>query len=68
MEDLNLCQQDIINYLKKKKRYVDMRELLVNIPANRASISRNCRKLRENKEVGFKKKTIKSYEKFLYFI
>lgn len=44
-----------------------MRELLVNIPANRASISRGCRKLRERNEIRFKKKKEGSYEKFLYF-
>ena len=63
-----MCQNDILNYLKKKQKPVDMRELLVNIPANRASISRNCRKLRERKEVRFKKEKIKSYEKFYYFL
>ena len=47
---------------------MDMQELLTNIPANRASISRGCRKLRENGDVKFKKQKIKSYEKFIYSI
>jgi len=63
-----MCQNDILNYLKKKQKPVDMQELLVNIPANRASISRGCRKLRERSEVKFTKKRIKSYEKFMYFL
>ena len=63
-----MCQQAIINYIKRRRQPVDMRELIVNIPANRASISRGCRKLRENKDIRFKKQKIKSYEKFLYFI
>jgi len=63
-----MCQQEIINYLKKRKGPVDMRELIVNLPANRASISRGCRRLRETREVKFKKQKIKSYEKFIYFM
>lgn len=63
-----MCQQEIMNYLSKKRKPVDMKELIINIPANRASISRGCRKLRENNEIGFKKQKIKSYEKFLYFM
>ena len=63
-----MCQQEIIDYLHKKKKPVDMRELLVNIPANRASISRSCRKLRDQKEVKFRKEKIKSYEKFIYSV
>lgn len=63
-----MCQQDILNYLKKKREPVDMQELIMNIPANRASISRNCRRLRESNEVKYKKKKEKSYEKFFYFI
>jgi hypothetical protein len=63
-----MCQQEIINYVKRKRRPVDMRELIVNLPQNRASISRGCRKLREAKEIKFKKKKEKSYEKFFYFM
>jgi len=63
-----MSQQEILEYLKKKKKPVDMQELIVNIPANRASISKNCRKLRNSKEVKYKKKKEKSYEKFFYFI
>jgi len=59
-------QAEIIKYLKKKKRPVDMKELLVNISGNRVSISRGCRKLRESKEVKFTKKKEKSYEKYYY--
>jgi hypothetical protein len=62
-----MCQQEIINYVRRRRKPVDMRELLVNIPANRASISRGCRKLRETGDIKFKKQKIKSYEKFLYF-
>jgi len=61
-----MCQSDIINYLKKKKRPVDMRELLVNIPANRSSISKSCSKLRKNHEVKFRKEKVGAYEKFIY--
>ena len=63
-----MCQQEIINYLKKRKGPVDMKELIVNLPANRASISRGCRRLRETREVKFRKQKIKSYEKFIYFM
>lgn len=63
-----MCQQDIIKYLRKKGKPVDMRELMVNIPANRASISRNCRKLRERKEVKYVKKKERSYEKYYYLL
>lgn len=63
-----MCQQEIMNYVKRRSQPVDMRELLVNIPANRASISRGCRKLRESKDIRFKKQKIKSYEKFIYFV
>jgi DNA-binding IclR family transcriptional regulator len=63
-----VCQQDIINYLKKNGRPVDIQELLVNVPANRASISRNCKKLRESQEIKYVKKKEKCYEKYYYMI
>jgi len=63
-----MTQEEIINYLKKRKKPVDMKELLINIPANRASISRGCKQLRKAREVKFVKKRIKSYEKFMYFL
>lgn len=63
-----MCQEDIVNYLKKRGKPADMQDLLIHIPANRASISRNCRKLREARDIKYKKKKIKSYEKFVYFM
>jgi len=63
-----MCQQEIINYLKRRGGPVDMKELIVNLPANRASISRGCRKLRETNDIRFKKQKVKSYEKFIYFM
>lgn len=65
-----MCQQEILNYVKKRgsqRNPIDMVELVANIPANRASISTGCRKLRKTKEIGYRKKKIKSYEKYLYF-
>jgi len=59
-------------YLKKRKatknRPVDMQELIVKLPTNRASISRNCKKLRERGEIKHIQKKEKNYNKFLYFI
>lgn len=67
-----MCQNEVLGYLARKKASrhnpVDMQELVVHIPANRSSISKNCRKLRERKEVNFVKKKEKSYEKFLYYL
>ena len=63
-----MCQDDIQKYLKGKRKPVDIQELITNIPANRSSISRNCKKLRESREVKFIKKKEKSYEKYLYFL
>lgn len=63
-----MCQQQIINYIRARGRHVDIQELIANIPANRASISRGCRKLRERKELKCMKKKIKNYEKFVYFL
>lgn len=63
-----MCQSDIIKYLIKRRKNVDMVELCKNIPVNRANISRACRKLRENKEVRFKKQRIEGGEKYIYFV
>jgi hypothetical protein len=63
-----MTQAEIINYLKQKNRPVDIQELLINIPCNRISISSNCKKLRERKEIKFMKKREKNYEKYVYFI
>ena len=67
---IKMCQGDIVKYLREQKRIgnkgSDMQELMVHIPANRAAISRGCRKLRESGDVKFRKKKIKSYEKFIY--
>ena len=62
-----MCQEEILNYLKKRKRPVDIRELLINIKANRASISRGCRRLRETKEVKYRRKKVGSYIKYIYY-
>lgn len=64
-----MCQQAIIKYLAKKKgKPVDMKELLIKLPANRASLSRSCKKLRECNEIKYKKKKERCYEKFVYFL
>ena len=60
-----MSQTEVILYLKKKKRPVDIKELLLVLPYNRATISRNCRKLRERKEVKYK---VKSGRRHLYFL
>jgi len=63
-----MSQTEILRYLRRKKKPVDMQELIVKLPCNRASISRNCKKLRERNEVKYIKKREKSYEKFYYFL
>jgi len=63
-----MSQIEVLRYLRIKKRPVDMQELLTAIPCNRATISKACAKLRKSKEVQFKKKKIKSYEKYFYFL
>ena len=63
-----MSQQEIIKFLKKKKKPVDMQELLVAIPSNRASITRGCRKLIKSNEIKVKEKQVKNYKKFYYFL
>lgn len=67
-----MCQGAIINYLVRKKatkeKPVEINEFLANIPAQRRSISENCRKLRKSGGVKFQKKKEKSYEKYYYFL
>jgi len=50
-----MSQKEVIVYLKKKARPVDIKELLVALPYNRATISRSCRVLRKHKEIKYKK-------------
>ena len=67
-----MCQDEVLRYLIKRKatqkKPVDMQELIVAIPKNRNSISVNCRKLRERKEVKYIQKKEKSYKKYLYYL
>jgi hypothetical protein len=47
-----MCQQEIYNYLKKKRgKEVTINELMLVIPANRGNISAACRKMAQRKEI-----------------
>jgi hypothetical protein len=47
-----MCQQEIYNYLKKKRgKEVTINELMLVIPANRPNISNACRKMAQRKEI-----------------
>jgi predicted transcriptional regulator len=61
-----MCQDEIINYLIKRRKPALMQELCANISCNRASISRSCRTLIKTKEL--KKRKIKEgfHVKYLY--
>lgn len=63
-----MSQEEVIKYLKKRKKPVDMQELIINVPGNRASITRSCRKLKERNEIKYKEEKVKNYKKFFYFL
>jgi len=67
-----MSQDEILKYLKKAKKTIknpaDIRELLINIPIGRPSMSRSCKKLRECGEVRWKTKKVQSHRKFLYYL
>lgn len=64
-----MCQQEVINYLKKRRgKDVDIQELMRVIPANRISISRSCRKLAEYQEIKVKQVRQGPFIKFLFSI
>ena len=64
-----MCQDNIIKYLiKKNGKKVDIVNLCLNIPANRSNISRACRKLREQKEIRYRKVKIEGGIKYVYFV
>ena len=63
-----MSQADIIKYLRKVKRPVDMLELVANLPYNRATISRNCNKLRKTGDVKYKKVQRDFYKLFIYYV
>ena len=60
-----MSQKEVILYLQKKKKPVDIKELLLVLPYNRATISRNCRVLRKNKEIKYK---VDRGRRHLYFL
>jgi hypothetical protein len=63
-----MSQEEILKYLKKIGKPVDIQQLLTVLPHNRATISKNCRRLRESKEIKFKIKKLKTREKFIYYL
>jgi len=64
-----MCQEDIVNYLIKKRGVpVDIVELCRVIPANRKSISKSCASLRKSKEVKSTQVKQKNFVKFIYFV
>jgi predicted transcriptional regulator len=60
-----MAQEDIIKYIIKVGKPVDIHELLVNIPLSRNTISVNCKRLIKSGELKVK---VCKYNKFLYYI
>jgi len=59
-----MSQKEVLLYLKRKKKPVDIKELLLALPQmNRTNVSRACRKLRDTKEIKFK---VESGRRYLY--
>jgi uncharacterized membrane protein len=46
-----MTQQEIINYLIKRKNPVTLNELSDNLKINKTNVSRACRQLEKNKEI-----------------
>lgn len=63
-----MSQKEIIDTLKKTNRPLGIKELLIILPYNRATISRCCRVLRKNNEVKYKMEKLKRRSKFVYYI
>jgi len=64
-----MSQEEIIKFLKKVNRPVDIKELMINFPTkSRVILSRNCRILRKYNEVKFKKVKEKYYLKYIYYL
>jgi hypothetical protein len=63
-----MSQSDVIKYLKKMKMPVDINQMIIALPGNRASISRNCEKLRNSKEIKFKTIKLGRGLKYFYYL
>jgi hypothetical protein len=63
-----MCQQEILNYLNKKRKPILMKDLCLVIPANRQNISRACSGMVKRKELTKKKIRDGNFIKFLYAV
>jgi hypothetical protein len=63
-----MSQGQIIKYLKKMNRPVDIHELIINVSANRSSITTNCRRLIKFNEIKMKPMFIGRKIKHLYYL
>jgi predicted transcriptional regulator len=65
-----MSQEAIIKFLKKQKSPVGIKELLIALPYNRATISVNCKKLRKSKEIKYSiiKTKASRKNKFVYYL
>ena len=64
-----MCQQQIINYLEKRKgKEVDINELLRAIPANRGNISRACAKMAKYREIKIRQVKQGPFVRFMFSV
>jgi hypothetical protein len=64
-----MCQNEIVRYLEKRRgKPVSIIELMAVIPANRAAISRSCKRLVDFKEIKVRKIRQGSALKYLFSI
>jgi hypothetical protein len=64
-----MCQEEILKALKKSKKPLDIIELMIITQNNnRATISRNCERLRKYNEIKFKIIYTGKRKKFMYYL
>jgi hypothetical protein len=62
-----MCQEKIVNYLRTKRDYVDIHDLIIHCPMmNRVTISAACRKMAKRREILIRKVKVGSFIKYLF--
>ncbi|MCK9430515.1 MAG: HTH domain-containing protein [Candidatus Omnitrophica bacterium] len=65
---MNMGQQEVIQYLIKQKRPVEIKEMSENLNITRSNISHSCNKLKKEKAIIIKPTKIGCFIKYMIYI